>query len=84
LGLITSKFAEVEDIEEMKKKVYAAADLMAKGESGTREQALKQLGVSPQCGFASHHEGNAVQYEDMVNKLTLVKKLAEAVWPGEA
>lgn len=83
LGLITSKFPEMENMEEMKQKVYQAADLVAKGAGESREQALKRLGVSPQCGFASHHEGNAVQKQDMINKLKLVRELADQIWPGE-
>jgi methionine synthase II (cobalamin-independent) len=45
LGLITSKFPKLEDLEELKAKVYAAADLIAKGSGETREQALRRLGV---------------------------------------
>ena len=83
LGVITSKFPEMEDIEEMKKRVYEAADFVAEGNSESREEALMRLGVSPQCGFASHSAGNAVQRQDMINKLTLVRKLADSIWPGE-
>jgi methionine synthase II (cobalamin-independent) len=84
LGLVTTKFPELEDLEELKKKVYQAADLVAEGSGQTREQALNQLGVSPQCGFASHSDGNNVGKEDMVKKLQLVRKLADEIWPGEA
>jgi len=83
LGLITSKFPKMENIEEMEKKVYFAADLVAKGNGTTRDQALKQLGVSPQCGFASHAEGNLVTIDDMKAKLALVRRLADKIWPGE-
>ena len=84
LGVITSKFPELENLDAMKARVYAAADYVAKGTPGqTREDALKRIGVSPQCGFASHHLGNSVTHEDMVNKLKLVRELADAIWPGE-
>ena len=83
LGVITSKFPEMEDIEEMKKRVYQAADFAAEGANESRKDALKRLGVSPQCGFASHSSGNAVKREDMINKLMLVRKLADSIWPGE-
>jgi len=83
LGLITSKFPELEDTEEMKTKVFAAADSVAKGNDSTREEALKRLGVSPQCGFASHSYGNLVTKDDMIKKLGLVRKLADELWPGE-
>jgi methionine synthase II (cobalamin-independent) len=84
LGVITSKFPELENLEEMKARVLAAADLIAKGQGGaTGKDALRRMGVSPQCGFASHEEGNLLGWEDMVAKLKLVKKLADEIWPGE-
>lgn len=82
LGLITSKFPKMEDFDEMKRKVYAAADMIASG-GGTQEEALNRLGVSPQCGFASHSDGNLVTHDDMINKLELVRRLADDIWPGE-
>lgn len=83
LGLITSKFPKLEDLEEMKKKVYQAADLVAEGSGQTKEEALNRLGVSPQCGFASHSDGNNVGKDDMIKKLQLVRKLADEIWPGQ-
>ncbi|KAF2087249.1 5-methyltetrahydropteroyltriglutamate-homocysteine methyltransferase [Saccharata proteae CBS 121410] len=83
LGVITSKFPEMEDKEEMKRRVYEAADTVAKGNGETREQALKRLGVSPQCGFASHSVGNLIDREGMEKKLRLVREIADEVWPGE-
>ena len=83
VGVITSKFPQLEDVEEMKGRVYEAAEFVAKGAGSSREEALRRMGVSPQCGFASHHLGNSVTREDMVNKLRLVRELAEAIWPGE-
>lgn len=83
LGLITSKFPELEDVQEMKGKVYKAADMIGEGTGESREEALGRLGVSPQCGFASHSDGNNVSKEDMVRKLQLVRKLANEIWPGQ-
>ena len=83
LGVITSKFPELENVNEMKERVYQAADFAAEGANETRDEALKRLGVSPQCGFASHSSGNAVTREDMLRKLKLVKKVADEIWPGE-
>ena len=84
LGVITSKFPELEDFGEMKERVYKAADFVAEGNGESREEALKRLGVSPQCGFASHSAGNLLGREDMLKKLKLVREVADAVWPGEA
>lgn len=83
LGVITSKFPKMEDKEEMKNRIYAAAEVMAQGEFSSKEEALKNCGVSPQCGFASHSEGNLLSHDDMVNKLKLVRQIADEIWPGE-
>ncbi|EHL00883.1 hypothetical protein M7I_3276 [Glarea lozoyensis 74030] len=83
VGVITSKFPELEDKEKMKERLYAAADVIAKGAGQTREEALNRMGVSPQCGFASHEEGNLLGWEDMKNKLALVRSIADDVWAGQ-
>lgn len=83
LGLITSKFPELENIAELRRRVFAAADKVAEGQGEGREGALKRLGVSPQCGFASHSDGNSVTKDDMLNKLKLVRELADDIWNGE-
>lgn len=93
LGVITSKFPELEDPAMLKERVLQAADMVAKGASEnespttttttTRDQALERMGVSPQCGFASHEEGNLLGWEDMKKKLELVRAVAEEIWPGQ-
>lgn len=83
LGVVTSKFPDLEDQSEMVKRVYQAADVVAEGSGQTREEALQRLGVSPQCGFASHSDGNLLGWEDMKKKLQLVRAIADQVWPGQ-
>lgn len=83
LGVVTSKFPELEDKDKMKERIFAAADIVAQGAAQTREAALQRLGVSPQCGFASHHAGNNIGWEDMRKKLALVRSIADSIWPGE-
>ncbi|WRT65251.1 uncharacterized protein IL334_002194 [Kwoniella shivajii] len=83
LGVITSKFPELEDKSAMKERIFAAADVMAKGSGQTRQEALERIGISPQCGFASHEEGNSITWEDMENKLRLVREIADDIWPGQ-
>ncbi|EME86091.1 uncharacterized protein MYCFIDRAFT_130153 [Pseudocercospora fijiensis CIRAD86] len=83
VGVVTSKFPELEEQKEMVDRVYKAADYIAEGSGQTRDQALNQLSVSPQCGFASHAEGNSLGYEDMRKKLQLVRRIADEVWPGQ-
>ncbi|KAF2838306.1 5-methyltetrahydropteroyltriglutamate-homocysteine methyltransferase [Patellaria atrata CBS 101060] len=86
LGVVTSKFPEMEERGEMVARVRRAAETMAGGAGvggeGVKE-ALHRLGVSPQCGFASHRGGNCLGKGDMVAKLRLVREIAEEVWPGE-
>jgi methionine synthase II (cobalamin-independent) len=84
LGVVTSKFPKLEDKEELKKRIYQAADIMAKGQGETREESLRRCGISPQCGFASHAEGNLIGIEEMKTKLRLVREVADEIWPGEA
>lgn len=83
LGAVTSKFPELEVKEEVIERVYAAAAFIQDGSNCTREEALNRLSVSPQCGFASHAEGNSLGYEDMRNKLKLIRAIADEIWPGE-
>lgn len=83
VGVVTSKFPELEDQKEMVDRVYKAADYVAEGSKQSREEALQRLSVSPQCGFASHAEGNALEHEDMKKKLQLVRSIADEVWPGQ-
>lgn len=83
LGVVTSKFPELEKQQDMVDRVNKAADYVAEGSKQSREEALQRLCVSPQCGFASHAEGNALGYEDMRKKLQLVRSIADQVWPGQ-
>lgn len=77
LGVISSKLAEVESLDALEKRVREAASYL--GEDG-----LDRCGVSPQCGFASHSEGNAIVREDMERKLKLTVELANRIWPSSS
>lgn len=46
-------------------------------------EAARRMCVSPQCGFASHSEGNNLDEGDMRRKLQLAVGLAGEIWPGE-
>ncbi|KAF2153885.1 UROD/MetE-like protein [Myriangium duriaei CBS 260.36] len=83
LGVVTSKFPKLEDKKEMINRINKAAEFVAEGAGQSREEALKRLAVSPQCGFASHADGNLLGFDDMVNKLKLVRSIADEVWPGQ-
>jgi methionine synthase II (cobalamin-independent) len=83
LGVVTSKFPPLEDLATMKKRVLDAAQFVAEGNNETVTEALARMGVSPQCGFASHRDGNALNRDDMIAKLKLVRELANSIWPDE-
>lgn len=70
LGLITSKRAAIEDKELIKRRIEEAAKFVP----------IEQICISPQCGFASTIEGNALTAEQQLAKLRLVVELAEEVW----
>jgi 5-methyltetrahydropteroyltriglutamate--homocysteine methyltransferase len=44
--------------------------------------SIDQLGLSPQCGFASTEEGNVLTVDEQRAKLALVVEVAEEVWGG--
>jgi methionine synthase II (cobalamin-independent) len=83
LGVITSKFPEMEDLGKMEGRVREAAGWLGKDNGDSESESLQRMGVSPQCGFASHSSGNAVKKDDMTNKLRLVRQLADKIWPGD-
>lgn len=81
LGLLSSKIPALEDKAELIKRVHEAAEVVAGGEEPrSKEEALNQLCLSPQCGFASHAEGNLVTTQDSSRKLALTSETARAIW----
>jgi 5-methyltetrahydropteroyltriglutamate--homocysteine methyltransferase len=72
LGLVTSKFGELESKELIKRRIDQAAKFVP----------LDQICLSPQCGFASSEEGNIVAEEEQWAKLRMIVEIAEEVWGG--
>jgi 5-methyltetrahydropteroyltriglutamate--homocysteine methyltransferase len=72
LGLVTTKLGAIESADELKRRIAAAAAFVP----------LDNLCLSPQCGFASTHHGNAVSADEQWRKLELIVKVAEEVWGG--
>ena len=72
LGFITTKTPELESIDDLKRRFDEAA----------RHADLDQLGIAPQCGFASTEEGNALTADQQRRQLELVVRTAEAIWGG--
>jgi methionine synthase II (cobalamin-independent) len=59
LGLISSKIPDLEDAKQISGRVDEAAKILGDPEK-------KRICLSPQCGFASHIEGNNV-HPSLVN-----------------
>jgi 5-methyltetrahydropteroyltriglutamate--homocysteine methyltransferase len=70
LGLVSSKQPQLESAAELERRIAEAA----------RFVPLDRLALSPQCGFASTHEGNRLTPDDQRRKLELVGRTARAVW----
>ena len=72
-GFITTKTPELE-----------SADWLTRHfEEASKYVDMDQLGIAPQCGFASTEHGNALTEDDQRRKLELVVATAERLW-GEA
>lgn len=70
LGLVTSKFAKLENPDSIKRRI----------EEATHYLDLSQLCLSPQCGFASTEEGNLLTEDEQWAKLSHVIQIANDVW----
>jgi 5-methyltetrahydropteroyltriglutamate--homocysteine methyltransferase len=70
LGLVSTKKAELESKDELKRRIEEASSYVP----------LERLAVSPQCGFASTLEGNLLSEADQEAKLRLVAETAREVW----
>ena len=70
LGLVSSKLGALEQKDQIKRRIEEAA----------RHMPLEQICLSPQCGFASTVEGNALTEDEQWAKLRLVVEVAREVW----
>jgi 5-methyltetrahydropteroyltriglutamate--homocysteine methyltransferase len=70
LGLVSSKRPDLEQQAELERRVAEAS----------KHVTLERLALSPQCGFASTHDGNRLSADDQRRKLALVAATARAVW----
>ncbi len=70
LGLVTTKRGDLEDKEQLKRRIEEASQYVP----------LEQLCLSPQCGFSSTFEGNDLTPEQEVAKLRTIVETAEEVW----
>jgi 5-methyltetrahydropteroyltriglutamate--homocysteine methyltransferase len=70
LGLVTTKRGELEDPGQLRRRIEEAAAFVP----------LDQLCLSPQCGFSSTVEGNALTRDEQFAKLRLIAEVARDVW----
>ncbi len=70
LGLVTTKFGEMESKDALKRRIDEAA----------KYAPLDQLCLSPQCGFSSTVHGNNIAVQAQRDKLRLVVETAAEVW----
>ena len=70
LGRVTSKRPALESKDDLKRRIDEAAKYVP----------LEQLCLSPQCGFSSTVDGNALTREEQVAKLHLVVETAREMW----
>jgi 5-methyltetrahydropteroyltriglutamate--homocysteine methyltransferase len=70
VGLVTSKSGALEN----------AADIRARLSEAAKFAPLDQLCLSPQCGFASTEDGNALSEDEQWAKLKFVTTLARDIW----
>jgi 5-methyltetrahydropteroyltriglutamate--homocysteine methyltransferase len=70
LGLVTSKSAELESKDLLKKRIEQAAKYVP----------LEDLCLSPQCGFSSTHHGNKLTQDEQWRKLERVVEVAKEIW----
>jgi 5-methyltetrahydropteroyltriglutamate--homocysteine methyltransferase len=70
LGLVTSKRGTIESKDLLKRRIDEAAKYVP----------LDQICLSPQCGFSSTVEGNALTVDEEIAKLRLIVETAREVW----
>jgi 5-methyltetrahydropteroyltriglutamate--homocysteine methyltransferase len=70
LGLVTSKAGQLESRDLLRRRIDEAAKFVP----------IDQLALSPQCGFASTEEGNALAEDEQWAKLRMIVELSEEVW----
>ena len=70
LGMVSTKKRELENVDELKRRVDEAS----------RYVDVERLGVCPQCGFASSFTTDRLTVEEEERKLARVLEAARAVW----
>jgi methionine synthase II (cobalamin-independent) len=71
MGIVSTKASELEDEDELVRKMEQAASLAG---------GMDRLAISPQCGFASVVVGNEIDEDTQWRKLELVARVADRIW----
>lgn len=72
VGIVNSKVPDVESADSLVRKIETASKYLD----------VSQLGISPQCGFASTMHGNELGEAAQWRKLEEMVKAADRVWAG--
>lgn len=70
LGLVTTKYPDLEAPDELRREVERAA----------ARCSLEQLAISPQCGFGGSADNDFMSYEQQFVKLENLANVARTVW----
>jgi len=70
LGLVTTKRPQLESMDDLRRRIDEAAKYVP----------IEQLCLSPQCGFSSTVEGNALTPDQQRAKLALIVETAARIW----
>jgi 5-methyltetrahydropteroyltriglutamate--homocysteine methyltransferase len=70
LGLVTTKKGTLERKDDLKRRIDQAAKYVP----------IEQICLSPQCGFSSTVDGNALTLDEQIAKLKLIVDTAREVW----
>lgn len=70
LGLISTKTARIETVDELVRRI----------EEATAHIPVEQIALSPQCGFASVIGGNLLSEDEQWRKFEVMLQVAQKVW----
>jgi 5-methyltetrahydropteroyltriglutamate--homocysteine methyltransferase len=70
LGIVSTKNPQLEDRDELKRRIDAAAAYVR----------IEQLGLCPQCGFSTNVFGTEFKVDEQRRKLELMVDVAGEIW----
>ncbi|MFM9970191.1 MAG: cobalamin-independent methionine synthase II family protein [Burkholderiales bacterium] len=73
LGVMSTKLRELETIDAIRQRIDEAAKFID----------MDQLGICPQCGFASSYQTDRFTTDDVERKLVRLLEASNAIWGGK-